>query len=620
MKSAALPAVLLAGLSYLAVSSQDSTPEEDFVSLQEAQIRDVSQSLKPIVVRIEVTRSASPDSGKKTGSKTLSSILNTPLSAFTGAICSTEGIIATNAYNMRGDITEINVLIGEARHKAELIMKDDDLDIALLRIKEKGFTVLDGADTTTSKKGSVCYAVGINPEEEGLLVNPGIISADYRYENKFFQCDAKISYLNLGGPVVDASGRLLGIACKVNPSFPWTQCSGIGFVFKTHELMKLVSAHEGKEVVCVERTGLADQKASEKLLAMQSGLVAAIEKAQKAYAFFLSGGSGFVISKEGHVMTNYHVIAADEAGMQSGIFSIVIEKKKYACRLISTDAFSDLALLKVEGGPTAEQAESGFNFVEFGDSDAVETGDFVFAVGNPFLLGYAKGTPLPKGGAPPDKGDGDKKKKPQKIPLPDGDWDPTVTFGQVTSIHRYQDWYLDAIQIDAPINPGNSGGPLFTLDGKVVGIVGRLGMKYFDTFWRAFAGIGFAISSAHIQRYLPHLMKGKRIFHGYIEGITIADPDQELYKTKWSRGDGVLVIGVTAGEDGSTPPFQPGDLIISIDKYAIKNIERFHGVVGSYPAGSKVNVKVLRSSGDGRTESVELKIKLGNPKVIERTY
>ncbi|MBI4244218.1 MAG: trypsin-like peptidase domain-containing protein [Planctomycetes bacterium] len=575
--------------------------QDDFVELQGRMVKEISDDLSSAVVKVVVRRSEKSASDG-VPSKTLDQIINQIPDEFSGTVCSSNGLIAASSFCLSGKVDTITVVHGQKEYPAEIVYNNKESDIALLKIDAKDLLVLESADIDSVKQGYFCFLLGAGIYSNRALVTHGIISATYRYENQYFQADVKMNYQNLGGTVVDRQGKFLGIACKVNNETPWTQCSGVGFVFKATELKKLVDKHGGE--TSGEGIRLKDLRCSEQILKFQDHLVGVVSKAANAYVFFLVGGSGFLISEDGLVLTNHHV-----AGMtQNPVHDIVINSKRYKCKMITSDKFSDFALLKVD-------SDEKFPYLDIDDSDLMEIADFVFVVGNPFLTGFAKGTPLPdirrlEG----EEKDGKKKKSP--IPLPDGNWEATISFGQITSMHRYQDWYLDAIQVDAAVNPGNSGGPLLNTDGKVVGIVGRLGLKYLDVFWRAFAGLGMAISSTHVSRYLPHLIKGKEIFHGYIEGITISDPEPDLYETPWQRGDGVLVVGVTDSATG----FEPGDLIINIDKYEIKSKERFHGVVGTYPAGTTVKIIVRRKTDDGEFVSKELDIKLGNPRAIKRKH
>jgi serine protease Do len=207
----------------------------------------------------------------------------------------------------------------------------------------------------------------------------------------------------------------------------------------------------------------------------------------------------------------------------------------------------------------------------------------VIAVGNPFLLG-------------------------------NGSWEPTITHGIVSALHRYMDnpGYFDAIQTDAQINPGNSGGPLITMDRKVVGINGRIDIRRFTN--RVNTGIGYAIPARQIQRYMKAFRAGGKVFEGYIEGITIGECGDSRYEGTGLYGDGIFVAGVVQDSPASKAGFEPGDIVFEIEGYRVANANRFHGVVGNWPQGETVRVKARR-----KLAEVELKVFLGDPaKIRER--
>jgi len=294
--------------------------------------------------------------------------------------------------------------------------------------------------------------------------------------------------------------------------------------------------------------------------ALEQALVDAVRRAVPAFVF-IGGGSGVCISADGWILTNYHVLIGPVGPATEGQQWRVVFPggARYFADVAGYSLRGDLALLKI-------REASGLPFAELGDSDALVVGQHVFAVGNPFMLG-------------------------SRI------WEPSVSFGIVSAVHRFQEGYSDAIQTDAQINPGNSGGPLFTMDGKVVGINGRIALKYGN---RVNSGIGYAIPAAQIRRFLPKLKAGGRVYHGFVDGLQIADPDAAggVY------GTGVLVTGVYESEFGREPTpaqkagFRPGDLIVRVAGARTFNTRRFHGILGTYPAGSTVTMTVRRADGD----------------------
>jgi S1-C subfamily serine protease len=198
----------------------------------------------------------------------------------------------------------------------------------------------------------------------------------------------------------------------------------------------------------------------------------------------------------------------------------------------------------------------------------VGVGQTVIAIGNPFSLGLA-------------------------------DDAPTVTVGVVSAVNRFHGSYSDAIQTDAPINPGNSGGPLLTLDGRLIGINGRITTR-FGT--RSNTGIGYAISINQIKRFLPALKaaKGGRVHHGTVRGLVL-----KRFNPNTGGEDKAIVARVTPGSTAEQAGFLENDRILSVENYPIVNFSRFAGVLGTYPAGADVNVRVMREG-----KEIDLAVKL----------
>lgn len=307
-----------------------------------------------------------------------------------------------------------------------------------------------------------------------------------------------------------------------------------------------------------------------KIQELQQKLHDVIEKVKPAYVFF-GNGSGVCVSQDGWVLTNFHV-----SGDRNGQRVRMPGGQQFLADIVGFDPLGDISLCKLRDAKDLPSCE-------LGDSDALEIGQQVIAVGNPFLLG-------------------------------NGSWEPTITFGIVSALHRYMDnpGYFDAIQTDAQINPGNSGGPLITLDGKVVGINGRIDIRRFMN--RVNTGIGYAIPSRQIQRYMEAFKRGGRVFEGFIDGIQIGECGDGRYDNVGEYGDGVFVARVDAESPAGKAGFEPGDIIFEVEGYRISNANRFHGVVSNWPEGNTVRVKVRR-----RADEKELKVFLGDPvKILER--
>jgi serine protease Do len=275
---------------------------------------------------------------------------------------------------------------------------------------------------------------------------------------------------------------------------------------------------------------------------------------------FFGGGSGVLISADGYCLTNHHV-----AGRQKTTRVTLHTGKQHEATLVCTDELGDVSLFKIQAGP-----DEGFPFAELGDSDALEQGQYVVACGNPFGI---------------------------TLPAADFKMYPTITLGIVSALHRHQQTYFDCIQTDAAVNPGNSGGPLVTLDGKVVGINGRIATRYMN---RVNSGVGYAIPSNQIRNFLPGMMKsgaGGSIFHGMIGGLVV--------ESRNTMGSGARVQGVKPGTSAEKAGFKTGDLIVGVNGTKVFNRERYLAAIGNWPQGTEVTVRVERE-GEGRDLKVAL--------------
>lgn len=304
-------------------------------------------------------------------------------------------------------------------------------------------------------------------------------------------------------------------------------------------------------------------------LELEKALRAAVERAKPAYVFF-GNGSGVCISADGWVLTNYHV-----AGERDGQKVRLTGGREFTADVVGWDVHGDISLCRLQGA-------KDLPFLELADSDALRVGQPVIAVGNPFLLG-------------------------------NGSWEPTITCGIVSALHRYMDnpGYFDAIQTDAQINPGNSGGPLVTLDGKIAGINGRIDIKRFMN--RVNTGIGYAIPANQIRRYRKAFEAGGRVYEGYIEGIKIGECGDPDYENVGAYGDGVFAGGVTAETPAARAGFEPGDILFEIEGCRIANKNRFFGVTANWPQGETIRIKVRRKG-----EVRELQVFLGDPSALRR--
>ena len=255
-------------------------------------------------------------------------------------------------------------------------------------------------------------------------------------------------------------------------------------------------------------------------------------------------GSGFIISKEGIIITNNHVIQDAEDIL------VKVNSKEYKAKVIGSDRYSDIAVLKIESTDT-------FVPVNFGDSDKARVGDWVVAIGNPFGLGG------------------------------------TVTSGIISARNRDINLtrYDDFIQTDASINQGNSGGPLFNLKGEVIGIntaiiaPGQAGS----------IGIGFAIPANAASNVIDQLIKFGETRRGWL-GVRIQEVTKEIAEVeKLKEPSGALVASVSEKSPADKSGLKAGDIILELDGKKINSTRELVKVVASTKVGKNVTIKVWRN-------------------------
>jgi len=278
----------------------------------------------------------------------------------------------------------------------------------------------------------------------------------------------------------------------------------------------------------------------------------------------VGSGSGVVIDQaRGFVVTNNHVISgADRIGVRLG------RGDEATATLIGTDPKTDLAVLRV-GLPFPAEAR-------WGDSDKLDIGDWVLAIGSPFEL------------------------------------DRTVTAGIVSATGRDnlrvlgEGSYQDFIQTDAPINPGNSGGPLVDLGGRVVGINTAIySPREGGEEMGGNVGIGFAISSALARRIVEDLIKNGRVVRGYL-GVAIDDLGGERARQlKLPAGEGALIIEVQPDSPAAQAGLKPGDVIVALGGKPVADRSALRNRAATLPAGAKVPLRYLR---DGKAATVEVTV------------
>jgi serine protease Do len=248
-------------------------------------------------------------------------------------------------------------------------------------------------------------------------------------------------------------------------------------------------------------------------------------------------GSGVIVSAEGHIITNNHVI--DQVDQIEVLLSDGRTKK---ARLVGADATVDLAVLKID--------EPGLKTLKFGDSDAVQAGDFVLAIGNPF------------------------------------GFEETVTDGIISSKGRPNrvDGFGDYLQTNAAINPGNSGGPLVNLRGEIIGINTAIVSKSGGS-----QGLGFAIPSNSVRAALESLLKNGRLIRGYL-GIVSRNVGPGAKET-----DGVVVDDIFPDSPADEAQMKKGDVIRKFNGHEVKTFNELRTFVAQVELNKKVEIEVTRN-------------------------
>lgn len=264
-------------------------------------------------------------------------------------------------------------------------------------------------------------------------------------------------------------------------------------------------------------------------------------------------GSGFIISNDGYVITNHHVVkGADE------IIVKLSDRRQLVAEMVGSDPRSDIALLKLEG--------NGFPSVNLGDSDALKVGQWVLAIGSPF------------------------------------GFDASVTAGIVSAKGRSlpSENYVPFIQTDVAINPGNSGGPLFDLNGNVIGINSQI-----YTRSGGFMGLSFAIPIEDAMDVVDQLKTHGSVSRGWL-GVYIQEVTRELAESfGMEKPTGALVAKILPDSPAQDTDIQVGDIILSYDGEEVKNSASLPPLVGRTRVGESVKLKLMRG---GKTKSVKLKI------------
>jgi serine protease Do len=266
-------------------------------------------------------------------------------------------------------------------------------------------------------------------------------------------------------------------------------------------------------------------------------------------------GSGFIISNDGYILTNNHVV--DKADKITVYLS---DEREFEATLIGSDPQSDVALIRIEDG-------GNLPTLPLGDSDALEVGEWVIAIGNPFGLSQ------------------------------------TVTVGVVSAKGRSSvgiNEYENFIQTDAAINPGNSGGPLLNIKGEVVGINSALFSRT-----GGYMGIGFAIPVNMVKSIQDQLKTSGKVTRGWL-GVIIQDIDKDLAKSfGLKKAEGILISEVQQGSPAEDSNIQQGDVLIRLNGTTLKNTADLRNKVALLLPGSTAELDIIR---DGKERTIKVKI------------
>ncbi len=265
-------------------------------------------------------------------------------------------------------------------------------------------------------------------------------------------------------------------------------------------------------------------------------------------------GSGVIADANGYIITNNHVVSkADEIRI---LFS---DKRSLTAKVVGTDPKTDIAVIKVDA--------KDLPVIPWADSDKLQVGEYVLAVGNPFGLNQ------------------------------------TVTMGIISAVGRANVGiaeYEDFIQTDAAINPGNSGGALVNARGELIGINTAIFSQS-----GGYMGIGFAVPSNMVRSVMEQLIKGGKVVRGYL-GVSIQELTRDLAR-QFGTADtqGVLISDVLADSPAKRAKLERGDIVVEFDGRAVENPTQFRNLVAQTPIGKKVHVKLLRS---GKERDLEVTI------------
>jgi len=265
-------------------------------------------------------------------------------------------------------------------------------------------------------------------------------------------------------------------------------------------------------------------------------------------------GSGVIVSPDGYIITNNHVVEKSDE-----IKVTLLDKRTFKGRIIGADPKTDIAIVKIDA--------TGLPTIPWGDSEKLQVGEFVLAIGNPYGLSH------------------------------------TVTMGIISAVGRANVGiadYEDFIQTDAAINPGNSGGPLVNIKGELIGINTAIFSRT-----GGYQGIGFAVPTNMVRPLMSQLIQKGKIIRGWL-GVTIQEMTPEIsQKFGLEKSRGALVSDVTKGSPAEKAGILRGDIVLEFNGKEVKDVATLRNMVSQSKVGSDVSIRILRS---GKEYTVRLVI------------
>lgn len=272
-------------------------------------------------------------------------------------------------------------------------------------------------------------------------------------------------------------------------------------------------------------------------------------------------GSGFIISQDGYILTNKHVVEG-----ASEVYVKLTDKREFKAKVIGSDQRTDIALIKIEG--------SNLPKLSIGDSDKIKAGEWVIAIGSPF------------------------------------DLDNTVTSGIISSKARDTGDFLPLIQSDVAVNPGNSGGPLINMRGEVIGINSQIYSRS-----GGYMGISFAIPIDEAMRVVEQLKTTGTVSRGRL-GVQIGDLSKDVAESLGlAEQKGVLIASVEDNSPASKAGLQEGDVILNFNGKTIEKSSDLPRLVGATKPGSKVNVQLWRK---GAAKNIQVLVGATEPDKVDK--